>query len=148
MDVQITKPTKPKQFTLEKGVVYLRDRRNGRIFPYEPILAELAHIERFEYDGESVPELGEIYINRVPTTQQEKAAEWDRLAAMQTAARKAALEEKEKYENEQKRLEEETKKEEPKTLVMTNPDGPSLEAFKANGWTEKQLVEHGYAEYK
>lgn len=148
MDVQITKPAKPKKFTLVKGHIYLRDRRNGRVFPYEPMLAELRHIERFEYDGKSVPELGEMYVNRVPTTQQEKAAEWDRLASMETAARKAALEEKKKYEEEQERLEKKTEEETPKTLVMTDPNGPSLQSFKDNGWTEKQLVEHGYAKYE
>ena len=37
----------------------------------------------------------------------------------------------------------------PKTLVMTDKaGGATKEAFEANGWSEQQLIDHGYARYE
>lgn len=74
---------------IEKDKVYLRDIRNGRVFPYEEALTHMSYIEKFVGGAEGKP------IQRatmhVSLNGQEKAAEFDRLAAMTPDERKAEL---------------------------------------------------------
>lgn len=153
-----TKPTATivNGIKLEQGRIYLRDRRNGRVFQYEEALSQLGYIERFLFEG-TVPEREPLNITKVTLSGIEKAAEWDRLASMTNAEREAELERKRRYEDEQRALKEKldnaeasviTAPEEPPTsdeysdgeVELVDKQGPKLESYRANGWTNEQLV--------
>lgn len=153
---------------LEQGVVYLRDRRNGRVYQYEELLSQMGHIEKFLYEGK-VPDRvtldtpGQMKVN---TTALERAADWDRLAAMKPEEREAELEKRAAYEAEQRKLservEQEADKQGEKTLPPAQPNneyadeqielldkqGPTLKAYRENKWTNELLVEKGLAKAK
>ncbi len=78
-----------KQYALKEGKVYLRDTRNGRIYQYEDTLAQMGYIERF-VAGKEQPKVHQSgMVTQMSSA--EKAAEFDRLAAMTNEEREAEL---------------------------------------------------------
>lgn len=140
---------------LEEGKMYLRDKRNGRIFQYEESLAELRYIERFEFNGELPKEPSDGYETKITLSGIEKAAEWDRLASLKPEEREAELNKRKAYEEEQEALREKSQggqqsAENPYVdadISMTDTNGPTLEEYRKQGWTNEQLLQHNLATF-
>lgn len=142
---------------LELGRIYLRDKRNGRVFQYEEPLSNLSYIERFEFDGK-LPSKDDAGFNKLTLSGQAKAADWDRLAAMPTKEREAELERRVKYEDEQRQLREKLEKAEtePETadeysdaeIRLLDTKGPTLKAYRDNSWTNELLIAKNLATLK
>lgn len=142
---------------LEMGRIYLRDKRNGRVFQYEEPLSNLSYIERFEFDGK-LPSKDDAGFNKLTLTGQAKAADWDRLAAMPTAEREAELERRVKYEDEQRQLHEKLAKAETETtptdeysddaIQLVDTKGPTLKSYRDNNWTNELLIAQNLATAK
>lgn len=136
---------------LDLGRIYLRDKRNGRIFQYEDALAELSYIERFEFTGE-LPTPEKPGTDRITLSGLAKAADWDRLASMKPEEREAELERRSAYELEQSelksRLEEKPVEEDSYangSLTLNDRSGPTIQGYYDAGWSDQQLLDGGLA---
>lgn len=80
-----------KELKLEDGKVYLRDTRNGRVHQYEDTLAQMGYMKRFVAGEEETPQTQELTASgfNVSLTGLERAAEWDRRAALTPEQRAA-----------------------------------------------------------
>ena len=133
---------------LEEGVVYLRDTRNNKIYQYESNLAQMSFIQTFtagqktddegksEDDGRPRPPAPEM-------TALERAAEYDRIAAMTPAEREAAQAASPIF-TEQPAAPEEVKNTTDKVLLV-DTSGTTLQAYYDAGWTNETLVQHNHA---
>lgn len=143
---------------LERGRIYLRDKRNGRVFQYEEPLSNMSYIERFEYDG-TMPDKPSLGVTKITLSGIEKAAEWDRLAAMSPEQREKELADRAAYDEEQRRLAEKLKAKTAEqnsdpseyaddNIQLVDTGGPTLKAYRENKWTDEQLVDAGLATRK
>lgn len=82
-------PGKKIPLLLVEGKVYLRDTRNGNIHQYEDLLANMSYMQRFVHGEEVAPLVQEPL--HITLSGIDRAAEWDRLAAMKPADRDAEL---------------------------------------------------------
>lgn len=82
----------PGPMELEDGKVYLRDTRNGRVYQYEDTLAQMGYMRRFVQGEDDMPQQQEATASgyNVSLTGLDRAAEWDRQAAMTPEQRKEA----------------------------------------------------------
>ena len=131
-----------KQYT--EGRLYMRDTRNGRIHEYQPLLAEMGYMQRFIYGQETgasqAPQLKTQLVGA------ERAAEYDRRAALSQDERDAEDVEAEKAEQEQTRADAlvPTEPTKPKYNMTAKAEKAKYEDFIAQGWKDQQLLDAGY----
>lgn len=75
---------------LQDGKVYLMDTRNGRVHQYEDTLAQMAYMQRFVQGEDTTVSRIDNYQPgyTTTTTAADRAAEWDKRAAMNDKQRK------------------------------------------------------------
>jgi hypothetical protein len=138
----------PVKREYEEGKVYLRDTRNGMIHEYQELLANMSYMERFIYSKGAEQERRLANVPTFKSSAQERAADFDRLAAMKPEEREAELKRRTDYVEEQQRLKEQTDKlvETPTRKMTDKAAGVPYEDFVAQGWSDELLVEQGYME--
>jgi hypothetical protein len=129
---------------LEPGTVYLRDTRNGRIYQYETSLAQMSFIQVFTA-GEEPTEDGAAEDDGRPRppapdmTPLERAAEFDRIAALPKEEREVA-QGKSPIFTEPSAMPAEEKPAEPQ-YRMTAAAATTYEEYVKAGWSNQQLLD-------